>query len=707
MSVSREQRHLRNSPCPVCSGYEEAPRGQGKRCEGFTSADGEWCNCARSELAGAIDQNDAGLFGHKMHGSCKCGVQHGAPHTEEPEAVYDYNDEAGTLLFQVVRKPGKKFLQRRPDGFGGWIWKTGDVRMVLYRLPQLLAADLSTPVYVVEGEKDADAGARAGLLTTCNPRGAGKWGPVFDLARKTLAGRSVIVVADKDKPGRTHAAAVVTCLTGAATSVVAVEAPVAKDLAAHLSAGGDVGSLVPMVLEDVPPDLDDFDNVFEFEDPKVKGKRRKKKVQEPRPAGEPWEDELLWNPGRDGETRLEVNLRNAALLLANAPGWAGTLAYDEFACRSIITAACPAESDGPFPRTWSDVHDLRATAWLQACKWRLNIGLETVTSAAKLVSHQRKVHPLRERLLALAWDGQPRADAWLITYLGAADTPFHRDVGRKWLLSLVARVMQPGCKADYTLILEGKQGQMKSSALRILSLGYFADDIPELGTKDSAIHLQGLWLIEMAELASMSRTEINRLKAFVTRQSDRYRGVWSKYAEDHPRQCGFAGSTNEDDYLKDPTGGRRWWPVPVGTVELAALERDVEQLWAEVVADFHDGREWWLSSEAAHERAADVQAERYEGDVWDDQIAKFVAGDPTTTVHGILSTLFEIKSRDQDRAAQMRVSKCLKNLGWTRKKCGPRHARSWIYFNPDVVAPTPPVTQPVGTHVGSPNGQAF
>ena len=250
MSVSRDQRHSKRSPCPVCGGADQDPRGIGKRCEGFTSADGDWCHCARTELAGAIEQNNAGLFAHLMHGPCKCGAEHGPPRVIEPEATYDYLDEGGTLIFQVVRKPGNKFLQRAPDGKGGWIWKTAGIRMVPYRLPQLIAADPTTMVWIVEGEKDADTGARAGLLTTCNPRGAGKWSAVADLAKSVLAGRNITIVADNDKPGRDHAAQVADSLRSVASSVRVVKAPAAKDLAAHLSAGGNILELVDLPIVD-------------------------------------------------------------------------------------------------------------------------------------------------------------------------------------------------------------------------------------------------------------------------------------------------------------------------------------------------------------------------------------------------------------------------------------------------------------------------
>ena len=236
--VSRDLRHVRAHPCPVCQGYDEAPRGQQKRCNGFTSGDGLWTRCSREEHAGGLSCDDAGLYRHMMRGECRCGLSHGPPLTTDPEATYDYRDETGALLFQVVRMPGKQFRQRKPDGAGGWEWKVSGVRRVLYRLPELLAADASATVYVVEGEKDVETLRRRGLVATCNAGGAGKW---KHTDAKALEGRSVVVIADADEVGRKHAAEV-----AKATRGIALECPAAKDITDHLAGGGKLSELVPL-----------------------------------------------------------------------------------------------------------------------------------------------------------------------------------------------------------------------------------------------------------------------------------------------------------------------------------------------------------------------------------------------------------------------------------------------------------------------------
>lgn len=254
MSVRSDLRHKRRRPCGVCGGGDDDPRGREKRCDGWTTEDAEWAHCSREELAGGIEADPNGrTYAHRLHGPCRCGSTHGEAFSgtlpraaDDIEATYDYRDERGNLLFQVVRKTGKRFLQRRPDG-DGWIWQVGQVRRVPYRLAQLIAANTSAPVYIAEGEKDVEALVATGAVATTNPGGAGKWHTVADTAQPVLAGRDVIVVADADEAGRKHALEVSESLRPIARSVRIVAPPVPhKDAADLIAAGGTVADLVPL-----------------------------------------------------------------------------------------------------------------------------------------------------------------------------------------------------------------------------------------------------------------------------------------------------------------------------------------------------------------------------------------------------------------------------------------------------------------------------
>lgn len=230
------------------------PQGHGARCWGFVSDQGDYAVCTREERAGRIPHNGkSGGFHHKLAGQCLCGEEHGpAPARVQPigsaartiAATYAYTDEQGALLFEVCRMHPKDFRQRRPDGKGGWIWKLEDLRVVPYRLPELITAVAAgDTVYIAEGEKDVDAIRDAGFPATCNPMGAGKWREEFS---RYFAGASVVIVRDKDQPGTEHARQVFKSLKEVAAEIRVVEARVGKDAADHLAAGHTLAELVPV-----------------------------------------------------------------------------------------------------------------------------------------------------------------------------------------------------------------------------------------------------------------------------------------------------------------------------------------------------------------------------------------------------------------------------------------------------------------------------
>lgn len=235
-----------SNPCPVCGGHERLPRGHGKRCHGFTDSTGRYARCAREELAGGIPSGPDGLYPHKLTGRCRCGQTHGETGREARGrivATYDYTDEHGKLVFQVVRFDPKDFRQRQPDGAGGWAWNVKGVRLVPYYLPEIIAAVAADdPIYIAEGEKDVDRLRALGLTATCNPAGAGKWRP--DYAGHFHDAADVRIVADRDQPGYQHAAQVAASLESVGARVVVFEAAAGKDVSDHLDAGHGLDELV-------------------------------------------------------------------------------------------------------------------------------------------------------------------------------------------------------------------------------------------------------------------------------------------------------------------------------------------------------------------------------------------------------------------------------------------------------------------------------
>lgn len=262
--VATIQRFSRTRPCPICGGWEGANRGDGRRCFGFLSRDGAWAHCTRQEHAGGLPSEPSSqTYAHRLSGPCKCGTTHGPRTVNAPGpggvraqsrivATYDYADENGKLLFQVVRLDPKGFRQRRPNGAGKWTWKLNGVRRVLYRLSQLLKSNPAEPVFVAEGEKDVDALCALGLTATCNPGGANKWHTVDDTPLHGAG--NVVVIADRDKPGLAHARDVAERLTATGTAAKVIELPdrdghAVKDASDWIGAGGTRAELAEIVAK--------------------------------------------------------------------------------------------------------------------------------------------------------------------------------------------------------------------------------------------------------------------------------------------------------------------------------------------------------------------------------------------------------------------------------------------------------------------------
>lgn len=247
---------------------------------------------------------------------------------------------------------------------------------------------------------------------------------------------------------------------------------------------------------------------------------------------------------------------------------------------------------------------------------------------------------------------------------------------------------RPGCKLDTALVLEGAQGIGKSSVARALAgEDYFTDHLPDLTNKDALIQIQGKWIVEMAELAGLNRTESDCIKSFMSTECDRFRGPWGVLAQDYPRQCAFIGTVNpEAGYLKDPTGGRRFWAVRCGdTLDLAGLRLDRDQLWAEAVAGFKAGDPWWLDTNKLEAAAKDQQAERYAGDAKDAVISAWVEHKSHVTIAEVLEGALGILDRSRwSQVEQNTVARCLISMGWERKQMRLETRREWRYLPPVV-----------------------
>jgi predicted P-loop ATPase len=394
-------------------------------------------------------------------------------------------------------------------------------------------------------------------------------------------------------------------------------------------------------------------------------------------AGSAWKKDLLRAkpPMNITEGRILPVLANAIAAFRHAPEWGGVLAFNEFGFGTV--ALKPAPWGIVAKGEWTDHEDRLAAEWLQ--KQGILVSVEIAGQAVQTGARDHPFHPVKTYLNGLHRDGVARLDRWLSTYLGAEETEYSHAVGSRWLISAVARIFRPGSKADCCLILEGPQGIRKSTALRTLAGEYFTDELADLGSKDAAMQTRGVWIIELSELDSLSNSDVARIKAFMSRTTDRFRPPYGMRLVESPRQCVFAGTVNHSTYLRDETGGRRFWPVTCGKIAIDELGRDRDQLWAEAKVRFASGAPWWLDTAELVHRAADQQIERYEGDPWEEVIGPWLEARSSTSISEVLERCLQKPQGLWSQMDKNRAARCLRALGWERYRERDGSRLEWRY----------------------------
>lgn len=421
-----------------------------------------------------------------------------------------------------------------------------------------------------------------------------------------------------------------------------------------------------------------------------------KKKADPRPgefekvAHLKYEDRLT----RKNNGEPEACLHNAYICLVHDKGWKGVLGFDEFSQRTIKLFEPPYA--GGCLGEWTDDDDSRTSVWLTSNN-NLKVATLVCSEAVQMVAKDNPFHPVKDYLDSLKWDKYQRLRVWLSAFLGAGkwakqdNEKYLERVGTMWMISAVARIYRPGCKADHVLILEGQTGLGKSSALGILAGEWFSDTPFILGDKDSYQMLRGKWIIEMPELDAFNKADASRAKAFFSSSCDNYRESFGRRNKDFPRQCVFAGSTNQNEYFKDSTGNRRYWPVVCSKLDMDELIAERDQLWAEAVYLYKQGEQWWPTVDD-HPLLVSEQSLRDITDAWvpiigawlDSDCSEFdrtgsPEGKKITTQRVLLEALKIEKGRIDERSMTTRAGRALRQLGYTKKqgpdrgKCVARH----------------------------------
>lgn len=419
------------------------------------------------------------------------------------------------------------------------------------------------------------------------------------------------------------------------------------------------------------------------------------------PAGGGVDDSWTDNLTRNRDHHVEGTLHNLMLIMENDERLAGLWWLNDSSNQVVLSRDPVWRGGNRHEFIDSDTYEL--AAWLQhPDRYRMKCSDDMVLKAVIAVARRYRRHPIREFLSGLEWDGVPRVESMLVDLFGAADSSYSRRAAQCFMVSAVARVLWEdpkapslGAQVDFMLVLEGEQGKRKSSALRaIFGSEWFVETSESPSGNDFYQVIQGAWGVEIGEMDSFSKADVTSVKTAITRRVDKFRAPYERVPRAYRRECVFAGTTNEHQYLRDPTGGRRFLPVRTdGEVKIELITAQRDQLWAEAVQLFRDGCEWWeLPADAAEQ-----QAERYVGDSWEGRVAawldmradegrypgrlKFGVRVDWTTTDEILVHSIGIDAGKHGKPEQMRVAAILKTNGWeqTRRRW-PGGGREWRWF---------------------------
>jgi putative DNA primase/helicase len=390
------------------------------------------------------------------------------------------------------------------------------------------------------------------------------------------------------------------------------------------------------------------------------------KVREPPP---PWMDGCPTTP----TGLVKRSYAGLAHVLEHHPELVGALEWCQRRMRIEVVRDLPWHKAGDEVR---DVWFSRARNWLErriGQQW----SKETVVEAAIEIAHLRARDKLVEYLRGLTWDGVPRMDRLLIDYAHAPDTELVMAMTRAFCIGAVRRALQPGCKHDCVLVLEGPQGRGKSQLVRALAGEWGDENLCTFEGVAAQQHVaQGPWIVEIAELTAVVRGDPARAKQFLSLTEDRFRAPYDRVLTTTPRRCVFVGTINPiDGWLSDPTGGRRYWPVTVRAVDLDGVRAIRDQLWAEAVAAHDTGEPHWLRGQAEDD-AQEAQADRYQRDPWHDDLAAHMRQTSTAPTTGDLHDVLGIDRDKRSNLTAARIGKVMTALGYepTRSK----YARTWV-----------------------------
>lgn len=308
-------------------------------------------------------------------------------------------------------------------------------------------------------------------------------------------------------------------------------------------------------------------------------------------------------------------------------------------------------------------------SWLYIGPWKLDVSHELIQASIQMAARAKLVNPIKDYLTSLPeWDRQQRLPTWLQKYMGVEPNPVSDKIGAWWLQQAAGRGLEPGCQADYMLILEGEQGLGKSRALKMLTpekgRKWFIDSVSQFREKDDKLQLAGRWIVELGELDALKSSSVDRVKTVITSPQDYVRPPYGKIHEWFPRTCVFAGTTNCQSYLRDTTGNRRFWPVKVtGRPDLDAIDRDRDQLWAEAVWREKQKITRWVTDKDEAAFTAEQDERRVELP-WETEITRWLEDKDQCLTIDVFNLCLSLPPERRDNRAMQAVAEVMSAVGW-------------------------------------------
>lgn len=610
-----------------------------------------------------------------------------APVDHPPVPQLNGRDPSATWSYVGADAPGPLFIVARydpPDAdkeIRPFTWRSGEWSFThypaprpLFRLPELLAS-APLPVLVVEGEKAAEAGNAAlgasYFVTT--------WSGGSQAASKTdfgvLAGRDIVIWPDADEPGRKAVAGIAGKIGADARTLAIVNVP------EDMPDGWDIADAIRDGM--TPEQLLAFmaQNLKVLKAPPLEEERPPDAEEYP-VAGEDPEQQSVFVSWKSMSLGLNSNglphatIANASLIVQRHPDLEGHIWYDTFA-KGIF------HDFGGEPEPWTDADDVAMTVKIQGGLRLDKFNLSTVREGISHAARVLKRNSLTKWLDSLVWDGVERRNDWLETCLGVEKTVYTMAVAHNWLVSMVARAYRPGCQVDTVPVLEGLQGRGKSSFLNVLGSPWYASITSSFGGEEFLKQIQGKWLIEVPDMAGFSKAQHTHILAVVATRTDRYRDSYGRRPEDRPRGTVFAATSENQNYLKDLRGRRRWWPLMCQFIDMDALVEMRSQLFAEAVHMYRAGASW---HEMPDKETDEEQTARREPDLWAEkvmwQVEDWIAGGyvDQITSSNILVRALDIQVAKQTDIEKQRIYSILTDHGYVQKvkKINGISARIWI-----------------------------